>query len=96
MSITIGLARDDFDWLLHTAGQRSRAFAVLKRSLDTEDWVTGKPVSMCVVIECDKEEAKALFELAKYHRPQALRDIQYGLEQPGFDLSSGRTAGDLS
>ena len=79
MSITIGLARDDFDWLLHTVDQRSRAFDVLKRSVDTKDWASGKPVSMCVVIECDRQEAKALLDLATHHRPKAVRDIQYGL-----------------
>jgi hypothetical protein len=84
MSVTIGLARPDFDWLLHTAGQRSQAFGVLKRSLDAEDWASGKAVSMCVVIECDQEEAMALLELATHHRPQALRDIQYGLTAAGL------------
>ena len=84
MNVTIGLARDDFDWLLHTAGRRSRAFSVLQRSVQSEDWASGKPLSLCVVIECDQEEAKALLELATHHRPQALRDIQYGFTAAGL------------
>jgi hypothetical protein len=80
MRVTIGLARADFDWLLHVASPQSRVFTVLQRYAESESSVNREPSSMCVVIECDQEEAKALLDLATHHRPQAVRDIQYGLK----------------
>ena len=84
MTVTIGLARADFDWLLHVASPRSLVFTVLQRYADSVTSANREPSSMCVVIECDQEEAKALLELATHHRPQALRDIRYGLTAAGL------------
>jgi hypothetical protein len=84
MTVTIGLARADFDWLLHVASRRSRGSTVLQRYADSESTADRQPSSMCVVIEFDQEEARALLELATHHRPQALRDITYGLKAAGL------------
>ena len=83
-SVTIGLARADFDWLLHVASPRSLVFRLLQRYAESETSANRERPSMCVVIECDQEEAKALLELATHHRPQALRDIQYGIRAAGL------------
>ena len=84
MTVTIGLARADFDWLLHVASRRSRVFTFLQRYEESDKSANRGRSSMCVVIECEQEEAKALLDLATHHRPQALRDIQYGIRAAGL------------
>ena len=83
MEIIIGLARADFECLLHEVPRQSPSYAILRRCLEIYPWATEKPFSMCVVIKCNREEASVLLEVAKEHCPQAVRDILYGFKAAG-------------
>jgi hypothetical protein len=77
--LTIGLARADYEELMHKVDPHSRSHTILKSS-EREWWETERSSSMCVLIECTRQEAIELLELAKQHCPQAVRDIEYGLK----------------
>jgi hypothetical protein len=80
MEVTIGLARSDYEKLLHDISPQHSAYNVLRRSPELDRWADEKPFSMCVVIECSEEEALNLYHAAKQHCPHVLRDIEYGLK----------------
>ncbi|MEX0804137.1 MAG: hypothetical protein WD688_12600 [Candidatus Binatia bacterium] len=80
MEILIGLARPDYERLLHKVPSQSVLYDLLRRFADRDRWASEKPFSMCVVFECNRDEALTLLEAAKQHRPQALPEIEYGIK----------------
>jgi hypothetical protein len=78
--VIIGLARADYQRLLHEVPSQHPAYTVLRRCPDFDRWADEKPFSLCVLIECSQEQAMALYEAAQQHCPVALRDIEYALE----------------
>jgi hypothetical protein len=79
MQVIIGLARSDYEKLLHDVSPQHSAYGVLRRYRELDRWADEKPFSMCVVIECSQQEALELYRAAKQHSPSILRDIEYGL-----------------
>ena len=80
MEILIGLARPNYERLLHKVPSQTALYDLLRRLPDRDRWSTDKPHSMCVVFECNREEAMTLLEAAKQHCPQALPEIEYGIK----------------
>ena len=80
MEILIGLARSDYERLLHKVPSQSAMYTLLRRFSDRDRWSSDKPHSMCVVFECNRDEALTLLEAAKQHCPQALPEIEYGIK----------------
>ena len=83
MEVTIGFARADFERLLHEVSPESPSYTILRRCPELYRWASEKPFSMCVVVECNQEEAMQLLEAAKQHCPQAVADIEYGFKSRG-------------
>ena len=79
LEVIIGLARSDYEKLLHDISPQHSAYSVLRRSPELDRWADERPFSMCVVIECSQGEALDLYQAAKQHCPHVLRDIEYGL-----------------
>jgi hypothetical protein len=79
MAVIIGLARSDYEKLLHDVSPQHSAYTLLRRSPELDHWADEKPFSLCVVIECSQEEALELYQAAEQHCPHILRDIEYGL-----------------
>jgi hypothetical protein len=79
MQVIIGMARAAYEKLVHNVSPQHSAHTVLRRYPELDRWADEKPFSMCVVIECSQEEAIELYQAAKQHCPQILRDIEYGL-----------------
>ena len=79
MEVIIGLARSDYEKLLHDISPQQSAYTVLRRSPELDRWADERPFSMCVVIECSRQEALELYQAAKQHCPHILRDIEYAL-----------------
>ena len=80
MTVTIGLARFDYEGLLRTVTREDVAYPVLRRCSAFYRLPDQKP-SMCVIIECERDEALALLQAAKQHCLAAVPDIEYGLER---------------
>ena len=79
MEVLIGLARTDFERLLQVSPD-SPSYRIFQRYPELDRWASEKPFSLCVVIECTREEAMLLLKAAKQHCPSALRAIEYGLK----------------
>ena len=79
MLIIIGLARPDYEQLLHNVAPEAPAFNVLRRCPELARWGSEGPLFKCVIIECHPDEATLLLEAAKQHCPEAIADIEYGL-----------------
>ena len=79
MEVIIGLARSNYEKLLHDISPQDSAYTVLHRYPELDRWADEKPFSMCVVIQCSREEALELYRAAKQYCPHILRDIEYGL-----------------
>ena len=89
MVVVIGLARADYEQLLHKVPAESPAFPVLHRCPELYRWGRDTPLFKCVIIECDRDEAIVLLEAAKQHCREAIADIEYGLKvSQAFDLIS--------
>jgi hypothetical protein len=88
MKVSIGLARSDYDRLLHELSPQDPAYTVLRFYRELERWADERPFSMCVVVECTQKDAMALYEAAQQHCPAALRDIEYGLRAAARQLPS--------
>ena len=80
MVVTIGLARADYEQLLHKVLPEASVYTVLHKCPELYRWSHEKPLFKCVIIECYLDEAILLLEAAKQHCPQALPDIEYGLK----------------
>jgi hypothetical protein len=89
MEVTIGFARADFERLLHEVSPESPSYTILRRCPELDRWASEKPFSMCVVVECNQEEAMQLLEAAKQHCPQAVADIEYGFKSRGVFILRG-------
>ena len=84
MDVTIGLARAHWEKLLHDVPRESSLYRVLHHSPRLDRLGYEKPVSMCVIVECESpDEAIALLDIARKHCPGAIPDILYGLKQAG-------------
>ena len=79
MEVIIGLARSNYEKLLHDVSPQDSAYPVLHCYPELDRWADEKPFSMCVVIQCSREEALELYRAAKQCCPHILRDIEYGL-----------------
>jgi predicted NAD/FAD-binding protein len=89
MLVIIGLARADYDQLLHNVPPEAPAFNVLRRCPELARWGREEPLFKCVIIECNPDEALVLLEAAKQHCERAVADIEYGLKlSRAFDLIS--------
>jgi hypothetical protein len=89
MVVTIGLARADYEQLLHKVLPEGSVYTVLHKCPELHRWSHEKPLFRCVIIECNPEEAILLLEAAKQHCPHAVSDILYGLKvSRAFDLIS--------
>ena len=87
MLVVIGLARGDYEQLVHNVSPEAPAFAVLRRCPELHRWGREEPLFKCVIIECNQDEATLLLEAAKKHCPEAVRDIEYGLKlSQNFEL----------
>jgi hypothetical protein len=60
MLVIIGLARADYDQLLHNIPPEALAFNVLRRCPELVRWEREEPMFKCVIIECNPEEATLL------------------------------------
>ena len=81
MEVTIGLARADYEKLLHDVPRESTAYSILHRSPELDRWADEKPFSLCVIVECkNPDEAIALLQAARQHCPRAIPDIIYALK----------------
>ena len=80
MLVTIGLARADYEQLLHNVAPGAPAFHVLRRCPELYRWGREEPLFKCVIIECDLDEASVLLDAAKQHCPEAVADIEYGIK----------------
>lgn len=81
MEVTIGLARADYEKLLHDVLRESPAYSILHRCPELDRWANEKPFSMCVIVECkNPDEAIALLKAARQHCPGAIPDIVYALK----------------
>jgi hypothetical protein len=93
MKVLIGLARSCYEKLLHDVSPEHSAYRVLRRYHKLDRWADERPFSMCVVIECSRDEALELYQAAKQHCPYVLRDIEHGLNSaasPDFTEVSTR------
>ena len=89
MIVVIGLARADYEQLLHKVPPEVPAFTVLRRCPELYRWGREEPLFKCVIIECSRNEALVLLDAAKQHCPEAVADIEYGLKlSRAFDLIS--------
>lgn len=89
MIVTIGLARLNYEQLLHNLPPESLALRVLSRCPELHRWGREAPLFKCVIIECNQDEAILLLEAAKQHCEQAVDDIEYGIKlSRAFDLIS--------
>jgi hypothetical protein len=89
MEVTIGFARAHYEKLLHDVPAETPAYTILHGSVELDRWADGKPFSMCVIIECNRDEATALLQAAKQHCPEAVADIEYGIKlSRAFDVIS--------
>jgi hypothetical protein len=89
MVVTIGLARANYEQLLHNLAPESPAYTVLRRCPELYRWGRETPLFKCVIIECNRDEAIVLLEAAKQHSPEAVAEIEYGLKlSRDFDLIS--------
>jgi hypothetical protein len=89
MVVVIGLARADYEQLLHKIPAEAPALTVLRRCPELYRWGRKTPLFKCVIIECNRDEAIVLLEAAKQHCPEAAADIEYGLKlSRAFDLIS--------
>jgi hypothetical protein len=80
MLVTIGLARANYEQLLHNLPPEAPAFTVLRRCPELYRWGCEAPLFKCVIIECNQDEAIVLLEAAKQHCAEAVADIEYGLK----------------
>ena len=80
MQVIIGLARADYEELLHKVPPEAPAFTVLRRCPELSRWGREGPLFKCVIIECDPDEATLLLEAAKQHCPEAVPNIEYGFK----------------
>jgi hypothetical protein len=81
MEVTIGLARADYEQLLHAVPAQSSAYCILHRYPALDRWADEKPFSMCVIVECkNSDEAIALLQAARQHCSRAIPDIIYALK----------------
>jgi predicted NAD/FAD-binding protein len=78
MLVIIGLARADYEQLLHNVAPETPAFNVLRRCPELARWEREGPLFKCVIIECKPDEATLLLEAAKQHCPAAVPNIEYG------------------
>ena len=82
MEVTIGFARADYEKLLHAVPYGDSAYALLRRPQQLDRWAHQKPLSLCVIVECESpEQAITLLEAARQHCPGAVSDILYALKQ---------------
>ena len=89
MVVIIGLARANYEQLLHNLAPESPASTVLRHCPELYRWGRETPLFKCVVIECSRDEAVVLLEAAKQHCLEAVADIEYGLKLSGaLDLIS--------
>ena len=90
MEVTIGLARADYEQLLHAIPRESPAYCILHRSPELDRWADEKPFSMCVIVECkNPDEARAFLQAARQHCYRAIPDIIYALKSAkALDLIS--------
>ena len=79
MVVTIGLARADYEQLLHKVLPEASVYTVLHKCPELQRWSHERPLFKCVVIECNPDEAILLLEAAKQHCPQAVPDVEYGI-----------------
>ena len=80
MLVFVGLARADYEQLVHNVPAEAPAFTVLRRCPELYRWGCEEPLFKCVIIECDADEARLLSEAAKQHCPEAVPDIEYGIQ----------------
>jgi hypothetical protein len=80
MNVTIGLARADYEQLLHKVLPEAPVYTVLHKCPELHRWSHERPLFNCVIIECNLEEAIMLLEAAKQHCPQAVPDVEYGIK----------------
>jgi hypothetical protein len=80
MVVVVGLARADYERLLHSVPPEAPAFTVLRRCPELYRWGHEEPLFKCVIIECSCDQATVLLEAAKQHCPEAVADIEYGLK----------------
>jgi hypothetical protein len=80
MQVIIGLARADYEQLLHNVPTEAPAFNVLRRCPELARWGREEPLFKCVIIECNQDEAIVLLEAAKQHCAEAVADVEYGLK----------------
>jgi hypothetical protein len=89
MLVIIGLARADYEQLLHNVPPEAPAFNVLRRCPELARWGREEPLFKCVIIECNSDEATLLLEAAKQHCPEAVPNIEYGFQlSPNFAVFS--------
>ena len=89
MIVVIGLARADYEQLLHNVSPEAPAFSVLRRCPELDRWGREEPLFKCVIIECSRDDALVLLDAAKQHCPEAAADIEYGIKlSRAFDLIS--------
>jgi hypothetical protein len=89
MVVTIGLARKDYEQLLHNIRPEAPVYTVLHKCPELDRWSHEKPLFNCVIIECNPDEAIVLLEAAKQHCPQAVPDVEYGIKlSRAFDVIS--------
>ena len=80
MLVIIGLARADYEQLLHNVPREAPAFNVLRRCPELARWGREGPLFKCVIIECTPDEATLLLEAGKQHCPEAVANIEYGFQ----------------
>lgn len=80
MLVIIGIARSDYQQLLHNVPPEAPACNVLRRCPELYRWGREEPLFKCVIIECNAYEATLLLEAAKQHCPEAVPDIEYGIK----------------
>ena len=78
MLVIIGLARADYEQLVHKVPPEAPAFDVLRRCPELARWGRERPLFKCVIIECNPDEATLLLKAAKQHCPAAVPNIEYG------------------
>lgn len=80
MLVIIGIARTDYQQLLHNVPPQAPASNVLRRCPELYRWGREEPLFKCVILECNPCEATLVLEAAKQHCPEAVPDIEYGIK----------------
>jgi hypothetical protein len=84
MEVTIGLARADYEKLLHDLPRESPAYSILHRFPGLDRSADETPFSMCVIVDCkNPDEAITVLKAARQHCPRAIPDIIYALKLSG-------------